>query len=436
MNTNRYSGIARTLLAALATALLVAACGGGGGGGSTAGAGSGGSGSGSGSGGGSGGGTTTGGTLPTSAAPTVYQQAAMPTKLSAWNLVGSTGATMGHNAALVTYDLNSALFSDYALKMRAIYVPAGQKINYTTTSTLDFPVGTAIVKTFYYPKATGSDPAYAAVGLQTAAAPQGTTIDVSSYKLIETRLLVRQSDGSWGGASYVWDADQKDATLTTGGAYIDLELKPASGASTKFTYSVPNLQSCQQCHASATNGAGSMLPIGPKAGNLNKSYAYSATVTKNQLQQLSDLNLLSGFTSTTGLATYANWTDTTQSLEARAKAYLDVNCAHCHVVGGYAGQSGLLLTHDNIGNLATPDTWGICKKPLATTALDANGPLANMTYDINPKLPANSFLLYRMNTTMTGQKMPVVGRGVNHTEAVALVRDWITSLSLASCDKL
>lgn len=426
MNIQRYSGIARTLLAALATALLVAACGGGGGGGSSA----------SNTGGGSSGGSTSGGSLPTTASPTVYQQAAMPTKLSAWNLVGSTGNTLGHNAAMVNYDLNSALFSDYALKMRAIYVPAGQRINYATTGTLDFPIGTAITKTFYYPRATGTDPAYTAVGLQTTPGPQGTTIDVGAYRLIETRLLVRQSDGSWGGASYVWDADQKDATLSTGGAYVDLELKPASGTSTKFTYTVPNLQSCQQCHASATNGAGSMLPIGPKARNLNKTYAYSATVTKNQLQQLSDLNLMAGFTSTAGLSSYVNWTDTSQTLEARAKAYLDVNCAHCHVVGGYAGQSGLLLTHDNIGNLTTPDTWGVCKKPLATTALDANGAIANMTYDINPKLPANSFLLYRMSTTMTGQKMPVVGRGVNHTEAMALVRDWITSLPQASCDKL
>jgi uncharacterized repeat protein (TIGR03806 family) len=430
MNAKRNSGIARALLTALTTALVLAACGGGGGG-STAG-----SGSSTGSGSVGSGGSTTGGTLPTTAAPTIYQQAAMPAKLSSWNAVGSDGTTMAHNAAMVTYDLNSALFSDYALKMRAIYVPTGQKINYNTTSTLDFPIGTAIVKTFYYPKATGTDAKYTAVGLQTTPSLQGTTISVSNYRLIETRVLVRQTDGSWGGATYVWDADQKDATLTTGGAYFDLELVPASGATQKFTYAVPNLQSCQQCHASATNGAGSMLPIGPKARNLNKNYAYSGTVTKNQLQQLSDLNLMNSFTSVTGLPTYANWTDTSQTLEARAKAYLDVNCAHCHVVGGYAGQSGLLLTHDNIGNLATPDTWGVCKKPLATTALDANGPLANMTYDINPKLPANSFLLYRMATTMTGQKMPVVGRGVNHTEAIALVRDWITSLPQASCDKL
>ncbi len=299
MNANRYSGIARTLLAALATTLLVAACGGGGGGGSTGGS------TGTGGGGGSGSGGTSGGSLPSAAAPTIYQQAAMPTKLSGWNMVGSDGSTMAHNAALVQYDLNSSLFTDYALKMRAIYVPAGQKINYNTTSTLDFPNGTAIVKTFYYPKAAGTDSAYTAVGLRTDA-PQGNTIDVRNFRLIETRVLVRQSDGSWGGATYVWDADQKDATLATNGAYVDLELVPSTGASQKFTYSVPNLQSCQTCHASASNGAGSMLPIGPKARNLNKNYAYSSTVTKNQLQQLSDLNLLSGFSGVAGLSTYVN----------------------------------------------------------------------------------------------------------------------------------
>ena len=80
------------------------------------------------------------------AVPVVFPVAEAPAKLSAWNAVRSDGSTMSLNAAVVPYDLSSALFTDYALKMRAVYVPAGKQITYTTTGTLDFPVGTAIYK--------------------------------------------------------------------------------------------------------------------------------------------------------------------------------------------------------------------------------------------------------------------------------------------------
>ena len=68
--------------------------------------------------------------------------------------------------------LNSALFSDHADKARYIYVPAGEKLGYTETGVLDFPVGAAMVKHFGFTRADGS------------------------LDLIETRLLVKQA---WGG---------------------------------------------------------------------------------------------------------------------------------------------------------------------------------------------------------------------------------------------
>jgi hypothetical protein len=104
--------------------------------------------------------------------PVVFAIADAPAKLSQWNAVLSAGNSLSHNAAVVPYDLSSALFSDYSLKMRALYVPAGKQINYSATGTLDFPVGTAIYKTFYFPRAKGTDPAnYLPVGKQTSAAP-------------------------------------------------------------------------------------------------------------------------------------------------------------------------------------------------------------------------------------------------------------------------
>jgi hypothetical protein len=54
------------------------------------------------------------------AAPVVFPVAEAPAKLSAWNAVRSDGSKMSHHMPpVVPYDLSSALFTDYALKMRA-----------------------------------------------------------------------------------------------------------------------------------------------------------------------------------------------------------------------------------------------------------------------------------------------------------------------------
>jgi uncharacterized repeat protein (TIGR03806 family) len=367
---------------------------------------------------------------PAPTGPTIFDPSSAPAKLSAWNLATVQGTTLTLNVALVPYDLNSTLFSDYAWKLRAMYVPAGKQVGYTTddSQTLDYPVGTALVKTFYYPKATGTDASYTPVGLKPIQTTQGSTVDLNAYHLVETRILVRQADGTWAGLPYVWDDDQKDATLTTQGKYIQMELVPASGSSQKFTYTVPNVQTCQTCHASSSNGAGSTTPIGPKVRNLNKTYDFGGGVVKNQLTNLDDLHLLSGYTGLAGAPQNVDWHDTTQTPELRARAYLDVNCAHCHNPHGYASQSGLLLTYDNIGS-AQATTWGVCKLPLAYVGTGQPG----YKYDINPGSPDTSILLYRLSHVGAGQTMPVVGRQTNHVEAIAMVSDWIGQLSQAPC---
>src|SRR5512139_534579 len=53
---------------------------------------------------------------------------------------------------VIPYDLNTALFSNYAEKLRFIKVPAGKQIIYNDTSWLTMPVGTVLIKNFYFPK--------------------------------------------------------------------------------------------------------------------------------------------------------------------------------------------------------------------------------------------------------------------------------------------
>lgn len=358
----------------------------------------------------------------------IFDQSTAPDKLSDWNFVFSDGKKMTLNKAVVPFDLNTPLFSDYSFKLRALYVPSGKQIGYKADGSLEFPIGTVITKTFYYPKASGTDASYTAVGRQSQTA-QGDAIDLSSHQLIETRVLVLQPSGTWSGLPYVWDADQKDAKLKVGGADVKLELVGANTANEKIVYGVPNAQSCQQCHATQSAGGQGILPIGPKTRNLNKSYAYSASLNKNQLVHWDELKLLSGFTGLANAPINADWTDAKQSLEARAKAYLDVNCAHCHSSRGAAFQTGLMLDIATVGT-SSPSTsqWGVCKKPLAY-----GGPGAPYQYGIEPGQPDVSLLLYRMSRTTTGDVMPVVGRHVNHSEGNALIRDWIKQLTLPAC---
>ena len=357
----------------------------------------------------------------------VFDKYTAPANLSSWQFLLSDGQTLKLNAGAVPYDLNSSLFSDYTFKFRAIYVPQGKQIAYNADTTFDFPVGSVIMKTFYYPKAASSDPAFIGaqrIGHQTT---QGESVDLTQNRLIETRVLVRQADGSWAGLPYVWNDDQKDAKLKTGGANVQVELVAADNSREQFKYSVPNAQACQQCHATANAGGNAILPIGPKARNMNKTYQYN-NGTKNQLVNLADLNLLAGLPGADNTPKNADWSDASQPLPERARAYLDVNCAHCHSTTGQALQSGLFLGFNVVNDPSASGKWGVCKKPLAYA-----GPGLPYQYDIQPGKPDESILAYRMTHTDTEAVMPVIGRHVNHTEGDDMIRAWITQLPQAAC---
>src|SRR3546814_17676092 len=83
----------------------------------------------------------------------------------------------------------------------------------------------------------------------THAFPTRRTSDLlvlSHVRLIETRLLVRRTDG-WVGLPYAWNADQTKATLQRAGADVPLTLLDG-GKRTDFVYSVPNANQCAGCH--------------------------------------------------------------------------------------------------------------------------------------------------------------------------------------------
>ncbi len=75
-----------------------------------------------------------------------------PEHLSDWHVVFRDGGRLALNERVVPYDLNTPLFSDYAHKLRTMWMPAARAATYSATESFEFPVGTIFSKTFYYPR--------------------------------------------------------------------------------------------------------------------------------------------------------------------------------------------------------------------------------------------------------------------------------------------
>lgn len=281
------------------------------------------------------------------------------------------------------YDLVNPLFTDYAAKQRFVYIPKGKTAKYDAVNALDFPVGTVLIKTFGY-------------------APDMRTPDEGAYK-VETRLLIHKENG-WVAAPYVWNKQQTEAKYAPIGARLQIKTSSPDGEKLDFSYAVPNANQCKTCHQSGHD----IEPIGPKIRNLNH---------KGQLETWDAKGLINALAAE--LPTVPPVHDATFPLEARARAYLDINCAHCHKPDGSASNSGLMLEWGETNQTRI----GIGKHPTAA-GRGAGGLLTVIT----PTNPDTSILTYRMQSTEPGIAMPELGRTLAHKEGVELIRKWIAEM--------
>ena len=295
---------------------------------------------------------------------------------------------------VLPYELNTPLFSDYAQKLRFVQLPEGQAATYREREVLDLPVGSVLIKTFYY--------------------PQDFRHPERGRTLLETRLLLHEEDG-WYALPYVWNDEQTEAHLEVAGGTKDIAWQDIDGEPQQLAYSIPNMNQCKGCHVKNQQ----IKPIGPTARQLNRTYPY-ADGEQNQLVKWESVGYLDALPPADELPRLAVWDDPASgTLSERARAYLDINCAHCHSAEAPANTSGLLLNYYQTDSTAL----GIAKPPVA-----AGRGSGGREHDIVPGHPEASIMWYRLASTDPGVRMPELGRQLVHREGLALIEEWIESL--------
>lgn len=316
-----------------------------------------------------------------------------PRLLSQLGLFESPLAEQRPAPGVFAYDLSTPLFSDYTHKFRFIRLPVGTAIHYQTEGVLSFPVGTVLVKTFTMP-VDQRDPA-------------------KGQRLIETRILEHTPTG-WQGWPYVWNDAQTDADLMVAGDIRPVTWIHLDGTTRENGHIVPNANQCKGCHEQG----GAMTPLGPQVAFLN----HASPLAKDAGSQLAawlKRGQLKEAPAPESWPQAAAWNDSDADLNARARAWLDVNCAHCHNPRGPARNAGL----DYRMAQSDPAKLGVWKAPVA-----AGRGTGGRSFDIVPGKPDESIMIFRLESTEPGIMMPELARRLVDAEGVALMRQWIANM--------
>jgi uncharacterized repeat protein (TIGR03806 family) len=313
----------------------------------------------------------------------------MPVLLSETGAFADT-ARLVPSPGLLPYDLAVAFWSDGAHKSRWISVPAG-KIGFSPTGEWRFPAGTVFVKTFDLPVDSGNP---------------GVT------RRLETRLLVRDSQGGVYGVVYKWRPDNSDADLLDSEETEAISIKSATGDIVDQPWYYPSRKDCVACHNAKAGGV-----LGVNTRQMNRPYLYPSGTSDNELRAWNHIGLFEpGFKDEDlpGFAQLTSADDVTRSLEDRARSYLDANCAQCHRPGG--------TVVDFDARYETPlEKQGLVNGPVL---IDEGIDRARI---IAPRDVWRSIAFMRMNTAGS-IRMPPLARETIDQAGVALLRDWITSL--------
>ena len=370
------------------------------------------------------------------------------------------------------YVLNTALFSDYTAKHRIVFLPKDENGDFIPAEYRDadsnpdgtpgtgklgkandnfiFPVGTVIAKSFTYPDTSLT----------------GGPVE----RVIETRLLIKHtntSDGSerWEGVTYVWTQD--DATdewiarrqnSSNGAGTFDEarswhypdpndpdQIIEGSNAEGENPYSLPSRDNCITCHRNSDQDAGA-APIGLKARFLNRPYISEYgefAAAPAELEAGDSVNqiefwitrgwLVEGPEETADADGILTGTERIQpynvpgddnapeaDLAARARGYLEVNCAHCH--NQLRG-----VTSEGIPAAGVEDFYMEFQRQFCWANLFGQG-------NIEAGDAEDSTLYRRISGNEGGNTpMPPLARQMVHEEGVEMIAAWINNMPTDIC---
>ncbi len=303
------------------------------------------------------------------------------------------------NSGVIPYQLNTSQFLDNALARHHIYLPPGARGMYHDRDVFDFPVGTVLVQTLFF-------------------APDLDNL-ATGDRAVETRLLIHQTKG-WVAVPYLWNEQGTDARRAVVGGKTDVVWRHHDGSKQPFQFITPDMNQCKRCHKNQDIVA----PIGMRARYLNRDIDTDGG-PENQLTHWARLGLIDGLPEgVAGVARAPNAYDPNSgTVAARARTWLDVNCAHCHNPRGPAIVSGLdLSVHQT-----QPARFGVYKPPVA-----AGRGSSGYRFGIEPGVPERSFLLTRIRSTDPGTMMPTVGRTLVDEPAAELIAQWIAEMTVDS----
>lgn len=300
---------------------------------------------------------------------------------------------------VVPYQVRSKLYSDRSDKFRFIVLPDGATVDYDAEKLWSFPEGTIIVKTFYYP--------------HDARSPS------EGRRLLETRLMMKR-DGGWEPQIYHWDEKQEQATREPVGEDVQVDWIDESGEEVETNYRIPNETQCKSCH----DDGGDITLLGPRTRQLNRTFEYEEG-EKNQIAHMDELGVFDEEPgSPEELDRLPDPKDESLSIETRARAYLEGNCAHCHNPTGGASNSGLFVQYEQEDRRKL----GVCKQPVAV-----GGGGGGRTYDIKPGFPEESIMVFRMKSNDPEIKMPELPLRTVDEFGVEVVSEWIAQMEPREC---
>lgn len=297
--------------------------------------------------------------------------------------------TLAPHAGVVPYDINVPFWSDGADKWRWFSVPdLADTIGFDPAGHWTFPEGTVWIKHFEIETTNG--------------VPE-------SARRLETRILVKDEENV-SGFTYRWGNSVTEATLVPEAGLDESIVINDAGVIRTQVWRYPGRSECLLCHRASAGGALSFNTV-----QMNRDRVDGA-LTQNQIAAFSAAGYFTEpVQSVNQLRALPALTNEFASLESRARAYFEANCAMCHQpsegIGFFDSRVHTPLSQAGIVNGDINNDFG--------------NPLNRL---LVPGDPTHSMLLTRIASDGPG-RMPPVSSSVVDTQGVALVTAWINQLT-------